>query len=147
MPHKSKKKHSHPHICYQPRSRFSMFRWTSPFSSFYENLPDVFISKYRQDDKANRSWTFAESSPVKVEKNWPPSGKPATPIPRKKVSTPLRIRRNSQNNDDKFDYLAKRVFPTDARSSISAVPLLSKAEVKDDTLSFVHAWPSRPMPD
>jgi hypothetical protein len=131
---------------YCASTRYTMF-WSSPFSSFYGSLPDVFNATSRQDhreseDLANRSWTFGEKSPVKAEKKWSPASKPATPtllrvIPRKKVSTPLRSHHTLPSDDDGgFGYLAQRPIPTEALYSISAEVLLSDNGVRDDT--FVH---------
>jgi hypothetical protein len=119
--------------------------WSSPFASFYGNFPDVFSAKSRKDDRenlANRSWTFGEHTPVKIEKKRSSASKPATPkaslrvVPRKKVSTPLRIRQalQSDEEDEKFDYLAKRLSPTNARSSIPDATLLPEIEVEDNAL-------------
>lgn len=123
-------------------TRFAM-HWSSPFSSIYGNLPDVFSPKSGQHDKenfANRSCTFGENPSTKIEKECSVS-KPATPtslpiVPRRKVSTPLRVRQAPQSDeeDEKFDYLAKRPFPTDARSSIPDVILLPGVEVRDKVL-------------
>jgi hypothetical protein len=116
--------------------------WSSPFSSFYGNLPDVFSAKRRQDDKenlANRSWTFGESSEVKIEQKCSSASKPATPtslhvFPRKKVSAPLRVHKalQSDEDDEKFDYLAKRPFPANAQSSTPDVTLLPEVDVRND---------------
>jgi hypothetical protein len=113
-----------------------------PFASFYGNFPDVFSAKSRKDDRenlANRSWTFGEHSPVKIEKKCSSASKPATPtslrvVPRKKVSTPLRIRQalQSDEEDEKFDYLAKRLSPTDARSPDAT--LLPEIKVGDNAM-------------
>jgi hypothetical protein len=121
--------------------------WSSPFSSFYGSLPDVFDTKSRQGDKdsddANRTWTFGEKSPVKMEKKWLPASKPATPTslrvaPRKKVSTHLRVNYILQSDDDdgQFEYLARRPSPAETLYSMPAEVLLLGDEVRGDT--FVH---------
>ena len=132
-------------ICSNRAGTHFTMHWSSPFASFYGNLPDVFsVASRRQSDKenlANRSWTFGEHPPVKTEKKYSSSSKPATPtsfpvIPRKKVSTPLRARQalQSDEEDEKFDYLTKRPFQTDTQHSIPDVTLVPEVEVGSNTL-------------
>lgn len=131
------------HTCRASQISGYRMHWSSPFSSLYGSFPEVFSSKPRQDDKenvANRLWSSGETSLSKIERQCSSASKPATPtslriVPRKKVSTPLRVRQalQSDEEDEKFDYLAKRLFefPADARCSAD-IPLSPAEAVKNN---------------